>query len=164
MLMVMDNSKPSYKCNIYTHTHICYETAHILSLFISFHFNNYLVFLPHSVFCSVDNKQAWRHPCWHLSYRWLTLNRTWRSSQRSWTKFISDSWGNTSSCVSLLNGILAWGSHAQWYGYALHESGCLKGNANPLSIAAIAISGDCTRFQSCWQDTAVNSWDFHLFL
>jgi hypothetical protein len=39
------------------------------------------------------------------------------------------------------NGTLAYGSQAQWYGYVLHESGCLKGNDRPLSMAATSTRG-----------------------
>jgi len=38
------------------------------------------------------------------------------------------------------NGVLACGNQAQWNGYVRHSSGCLNGNARPLSIAAIRIS------------------------
>jgi len=42
------------------------------------------------------------------------------------------------------NGVLAWGNQAQWNGYVRHSSGCLNGNARPLSIAAMRISTfDC---------------------
>ena len=54
---------------------------------------------------------------------------------------MSDSLGKTRSRIYFVNGTLACGSHAQWYGYVRHESGCLKGNERPLSMAAIAIGG-----------------------
>lgn len=34
------------------------------------------------------------------------------------------------------------------YSHALHSSGCLKGNARPLSIAAILISGSLSSIHS----------------
>ena len=55
---------------------------------------------------------------------------------------MSDSLGRTSSRIFFVNGTLACGSHAQWYGYVRHESGCLKGNERPLSMAAISIGGE----------------------
>ena len=55
---------------------------------------------------------------------------------------MSESLGRTRSRIFLVKGTLAWGSHAQWYGYVRHESGCLKGNERPLSMAAISIGGD----------------------
>lgn len=59
--------------------------------------------------------------------------------------------GNINSFISVENGVLAYGSQAQWKGYALHESGCLNGNAKPLSMAAIFTSGNFTIDQSsCW--------------
>lgn len=70
------------------------------------------------------------------------------SSQSSCTKFMSERRGSTRSRVSWLKETLAQGSHAQWQGYARQESGCLKGNARPLSIAATFTSGGFTRDQS----------------
>jgi len=59
---------------VYIHTSV--NKLHTFFHYL-FYFNNYLVFLSHSVFCSVDIIEAWRHPCCHhLSYSWLTLNRT----------------------------------------------------------------------------------------
>ena len=55
---------------------------------------------------------------------------------------MSESLGRTRSRIFLVKGTFAWGSHAQWYGYVRHESGCLKGNERPLSMAAISIGGD----------------------
>ena len=54
---------------------------------------------------------------------------------------MSDSLGRTRSRIFFVKGTLACGSHAQWYGYVRHESGCLKGNERPLSMAAISIGG-----------------------
>lgn len=42
--------------------------------------------------------------------------------------------------ISSENGALACGNQAQWNGYVRHSSGCLNGNARPLSMAAIRIS------------------------
>ena len=55
---------------------------------------------------------------------------------------MSDSLGRTRSRIFFVNGTLEWGNHAQWYGYVRHESGCLKGNERPLSMAAISMGGD----------------------
>lgn len=98
---------------------------------------------------------------WIICIIWfqeLTLNKIYSSSHNSCTKFISLSRGRTLSLVSWLKGTFAWGSQAQWYGYALQLSGCLKGNARPLSMAAIEISGNCTKFQS-W-DKKVNNHEY----
>lgn len=76
------------------------------------------------------------------------LKSSSKSLHKSSTKFKSERDGSTRSLISWLNGTLACGNQAQWYGYARHESGCLKGNASPLSIAAILISGISIIFQS----------------
>lgn len=49
----------------------------------------------------------------NVSVLFPTLKSSQSSSQRSWTKFMSDSCGRTKSLISVENGALAIGSHAQ---------------------------------------------------